>query len=79
MTLHPRHELTTRANVDLDRHLNDWLETHSGLTWLEALRIIHHAYASWLNYALRQERHPSDPERKADEAPDETESQGDPA
>lgn len=59
-----------RDGLDLwSETIEPWKREHD-VTWLEAARIIHHEASSWLNYALRGERHPDDKngEKKVDEA-----------
>jgi hypothetical protein len=65
--LHPRTLPEQRARGDLARLLSEWIERHD-LTYLEALRCLTAEQTSLLGYALRVERHPDDPDKKADEA-----------
>jgi hypothetical protein len=67
MRLHPRHEITERAKIDLGGQISDWLGRHD-LTWAEAIRILAYELASLTKYLIREERHPDDPDKKADEA-----------
>lgn len=67
MKLHPRAEVTQRADVELQGLLLEWVERHD-LTWSEAIRIFAYRLASWTHFPVRAERHPDDDEKKADEA-----------
>jgi hypothetical protein len=66
MKLHPR---TTKVNVarnELDTAVWQWMERHD-LTYVEAVRSLLAITETITKYQLRMERHPDDPERKADE------------
>lgn len=65
--LHKRTMLCQKAGNELSSLITTWLQKHD-LTYLEAIRCIQEVQFRWINYALRAERHPDDPERKADEA-----------
>jgi len=68
ITIHPRTRLVTGAEIELSQFTCDWLQKHE-LTYLEALRcFVAVMQQSLLKYAIRQERHPDDPEKKGDEA-----------
>ena len=66
MKLHKRTMLVQKAAAELDSLLIEWLERHD-LTWLEAIQTLQIKSAYWMRYPLRSERHPDDPEKKADE------------
>jgi hypothetical protein len=65
--LHARVQVTQKADIDLQCFLGEWLVRHE-LTFAEAVRILLWTAARWMHYIVRDERHPDDPERKADEA-----------
>jgi hypothetical protein len=65
--LHERVEVTERAANDVRNLLLVWLQRND-LTWGEAIRILAYELAHFTKYPIRQERHPDDPEKKADEA-----------
>jgi hypothetical protein len=65
--LHERVAVTQPAEVDLSSRIIDWLDLHD-LTYAEAIRILAYELAKLTKYPVRQERHPDDPEKKADEA-----------
>lgn len=68
ITLHPRYFQVEKASVEFKGMLCAWRERHD-LTYLEAIRIVLEAcQGSLVRYALRQERHPDDLDKKADEA-----------
>jgi hypothetical protein len=66
LRLHPRTMQVQRAGADLSQLLIDWQERHE-LTTIEACVEIADKLRSLLKYPLRAERHPDNPERKADE------------
>ncbi len=67
MKLHERHAVTSAASVDLNGLTLDWLQRHD-LTWAEAVRILANRLSQLSVYPVRCERHPGDPDKKADEA-----------
>ena len=67
MRLHPRTRPVERAKLDLREQLLTFQEEHD-LTNVEMLQALTEAQQVVLKYMLREERHPGDPDRKADEA-----------
>lgn len=65
--LHPRTRTVEKAEADLHTYLSHLIEDRH-LTWTEAALILARLQTGVLKYALRAERHPDNPERKADEA-----------
>ncbi len=69
MKLHERTMMVQQAGNKLARVILEWSEKEGEeLTWIEVARILNEQVAMALKYALRVERHPDDPEKKADEA-----------
>ena len=72
MTVHPRASLTKALELDLRKAIGEALQKHPDLTEVEIARALHHVLSSeagaWLNFVLRTERHPNEPDKKADEA-----------
>lgn len=68
MTLHKRTLPCQKAANDLRGVLVDWLRKHPDLTWAEAVHCLAGMIASWTTYLIRDERHPNDPDKRADEA-----------
>lgn len=66
-SIHPRYFTCTRAKLDLDDATIKIAEEHD-LTWLELARMLIERSQQCLTYALREERHPDNPDKKADEA-----------
>jgi hypothetical protein len=58
--------MVKRAEVELSQFLLHWAERH-GLTWCEMARALTEQTQVCLKYILRSERHPEDPNKKADE------------
>jgi hypothetical protein len=56
-----------RASLEIRRALDDAQERH-GLTDVEMLRVLFEHQTTISKYLLRDERHPGEPDRKADEA-----------
>ena len=67
MKLHERTMRCQKAESDLRGVLLNWLEAHD-LTWAEVIRCLAHILSSWTKYPVREERHPDDPDKGADEA-----------
>jgi hypothetical protein len=67
MKLHPRYSQVASAETDVTGVVLDALKRHPDLTYLELLRIMNNVMATWLKYALREERHPDDPDKRGDE------------
>lgn len=68
MRINERTPIVTKARLDLEEVFLEWWRTHENLTYLETLHCLHQVTAQPIKYALRSERHPNDPEKKADEA-----------
>lgn len=69
MKLHPRTMPVERARAEIGLALIRMQEEHD-LTNIEMLQAIGLVQSQILTYMLRAERHPGDPETKADEAGD---------
>ncbi len=67
LRLHPRTMLVQKAEAEFQVCLLQFLDSHSHLTDIELAHIMLIAPVVPLQYALRAERHPEDPTRKADE------------
>ena len=67
LKLHERTMTVQRASAELGMWLCDLQERHD-LTSTEVAVILAGQQQSVLKYVLRAERHPEDPDRKADEA-----------
>lgn len=67
LRLHPRTLPVQGAEARIKLALLELQQEHD-LTDVEMLQILHLAQLSILKYMLRAERHPDDPDRKADEA-----------
>lgn len=67
LRLHDRTRHVQRAEYDIRGKLLDLQEEHD-LTDIEMLQVLNSAEGVVLKYMLRRERHPDDPEKKADEA-----------
>jgi hypothetical protein len=63
MKLHPRVMPWQRARNDIDAAVSEAMKKHPDLTYIELLQIFNEITASWLKYALRDERHPDDPDK----------------
>ncbi len=67
MRLHPRHAKTTRARLDISDAVIEASEEHN-LTSGEIVSILAALTSDYTKYILRSERHPNEPDKKADEA-----------
>lgn len=67
LRLHPRTMLVSRAEAEFRVCVLEFLDSHDDLTDIELAGIMMLAPAIPIKYALRRERHPDDPSRKADE------------
>lgn len=65
--MHQRTMLAKRAEMDLSIAVNDVVRKYD-LTYIELFQILTTITQSWLKYALREERHPDDPDKGGDEA-----------
>jgi hypothetical protein len=66
MRLHPRREVTVKADLEFREFFNQWQRRHD-LTHGETIRILAQAIDTEGRYMVRQERHPDDPDKKGDE------------
>jgi hypothetical protein len=66
LRLHPRTMPVQRAHSELAGHLCDFQDRHD-LTDTEMAMMLADLQHRYLTLLLRAERHPDDPERKADE------------
>lgn len=66
MRLHARTMPVGRAQSELGIWVWEWMKTHD-LTYVEAVRCLLEVIQGITKYQLRQERHPDDPDAKADE------------
>jgi hypothetical protein len=64
--LHPRTLPVQGASIAIRTEL-DMLQERHGLTDVEMLRVLIEHQQTLTKYLLREERHPGEPERKADE------------
>lgn len=71
MKLHERTLPVQRAENELGTLVWQWIERHD-LTYTEAVRCLLSITQGVTKYQLRQERHPDDPDTKADEAADQS-------
>jgi hypothetical protein len=55
ITIHPRYFIVERAEIELSIAVTGIIEKH-GLTYVELFKILNGVTASWLKYALRDER-----------------------
>jgi len=67
MKLHERVTRCQKASADLHDVGLDWIVKHD-LTFPEAIRCLAGLIASWSKYPVQEERHPNDPNKRADEA-----------
>lgn len=59
-----------QAEIEFGQFVNGLIEKH-GLTYGELVGILSEEVSRTAKYMRRSERHPNDPDAKADEAPDE--------
>jgi hypothetical protein len=71
MKLHERTMKVQAAHCVINSAITDAVvkihATDPDLTYIELLGILNQVSASWLKHALREERHPDDPDARADE------------
>jgi hypothetical protein len=67
LRLHPRTQKVSVAEAEFHVLVARFLDEHSDLTDIELAGIMLLAPAIPIKFALRAERHPEDPNRKADE------------
>ena len=65
MKLHPRTQKVQRAKNSLRRNFWKGVEEHD-LTYMEAIICVSDILQSITKYGLRAERHPDNPDKKAD-------------
>lgn len=66
MKVHPRMFAVQKAQADMDLLLLDFRSKHD-LTDIEFLQCLNYIGQSTLKYMLRTERHPNNPDKRADE------------
>jgi hypothetical protein len=62
---HPRTWLVNQASLAIHEAVTKAIEKHDDLTYIELLGILHELQGSWLKHALRDERHPDQPDYPA--------------
>ena len=67
MKLHERVMPAAKARLDVQEAVTSIVGKHPDLTYLELITILNEVQASWLKWAIRQERHPDDPEKRGGE------------
>jgi hypothetical protein len=67
ITIHPRTRIVDQAKREIAEAVSAAIDKH-GLTFVEVTKILALEILDWSKYALRAERHPDDPGKKADEA-----------
>lgn len=67
MLLHERFKKVEKAKLELRKTFWEELEKHD-LTYMEAVLCLSDILQSIVKYGLRSERHPDEPDKKADEA-----------
>lgn len=67
MLLHQRTRQVTQAKIELSEFMRT-LEQKFDLTFAEAAHLLAGQIEDTMKYAIRQERHPDDPNKKGDEA-----------
>lgn len=58
MTLHPRHAIVTKAEIDMKQAACAVISRHPHITHAELMGIFISIMASWNKYAVRDEREP---------------------
>ncbi len=67
MKLHERTLPYQKARADFGLMVCDFCKSHPDLTYLELLSVMNESLAAQLKYAIRQERHPFDDEKRGGE------------
>lgn len=67
MKLHPRYAIAKQAELQIGAAISAAINEHD-ITYAELLIILASEQRKWATYLLREERHPGQPDRKADEA-----------
>lgn len=65
--IHPRAQIVSGAEQQISRRVAEIANTVD-LTHVEVVSILLRLAADWHRFVLRSERHPDDPNKKADEA-----------
>jgi hypothetical protein len=65
MKLHPRHSIVTEARHDIAQAVTRAVTKHD-ITYGELFSILAGEMAGWAKYAIREERHPDDPDTPGD-------------
>jgi len=60
--MHPRVPIVQRAHVELDTAVTEIIKKYE-LTYYELFGVLNQVEASWLKYAIRDERHPGEPDK----------------
>lgn len=55
------------ARADMQKAVCDVVSKHRDLTHVELISILNEVQQGWIGYALRDERHPDDPDKRAGE------------
>lgn len=66
MRLHPRYTIAKAAELQIGAAISAAIKEHD-ITYAELLVILAAEQRKWATYLLRTERHPDDPDHKADE------------
>ena len=66
MKLHPRVQIVQQAHNELDLAVIDMCKKYE-LTYAELFSVLNQIEVSWIKYAIRDERHPDDPEKRGGE------------
>lgn len=66
MIIHPRYYIVKDASLDLSKFIQELYKKHD-LTLVEMVKILTSEIDNCLRSMLRIERHPEDPNKKADE------------
>jgi hypothetical protein len=67
LRIHPRTRVVQSAELEIGDAVQAVVEKHD-LTYTEIMQILASTQLHWLKYALRDERHPDDPDKGGDEA-----------
>lgn len=67
MRLHERVMPYQKARLDFAVMVVEFCDKHRDLTYLELLSVMNESVATQLKYAIREERHPDDPEKRGGE------------
>lgn len=68
MKLHERVMPVAKIRNEIDKAVLDIISSkHPDLTYLELIAILNELQATYIKYAIRQERHPEDPDKRGGE------------